>query len=208
MLTLARGHGLHLRPYQSKTWICIFFQGLLYVIIATLSPQTEMPTILEEASSVVPPVTTAQEVREASASPQEMRCSTQVCMVRLPSCKGLRRQLSIPAPSGLHLGLGSDGGSLLASYHRHIVSRLMQIAQQEEESRADDEGLQMVLRRLKALEQENDGPERRELLRRRKKQLKEVLSQHKDGSQLPALQKRFEQEVQWASSPLCSGFTD
>ncbi|CAL5227382.1 g10332 [Coccomyxa viridis] len=69
-----------------------------------------------------------------------------------------------------------------------------QAAQQEGECKADDEGLQMVLNRLKALEQENDGPERRELLRRRKKQLKEILSQHKEGSQLPALQKRFEQE--------------
>lgn len=97
------------------------------------------------------------------------------------------------------------GHSLLASYHRSCP-RLMQIAQQEEESKADDEGLQMVLKRLKALEQENDGPERRELLRRRKKQLKEILSQHKEGSQLPALQKRFEQEVQWPAYPLCSGF--
>ena len=87
--------------------------------------------------------------------------------------------------------------------------RFMQAAQQEEESKADDEALQMVLKRLKALEQENDGPERRELLRRRKKQLKEVLSHHKGDcaqAQLPALQKRFEQEVRWMELSDCPGF--
>ena len=71
-------------------------------------------------------------------------------------------------------------------------------ALQVEERSADEEGLQLVLNRLKALEQENDGPERRELLKRRKKQLKDILSQHKDGSgrgQHQALLKRVEQEV-------------
>jgi len=68
---------------------------------------------------------------------------------------------------------------------------------QGEEKKADDEALQMVLKRLKILEQENDGPERRELLKKRKKQLKELLSQRQDDfpqNQL-ALQKRFEHEV-------------
>lgn len=106
----------------------------------------------------------------------------------------------------LHLGLRSDG-AFSACFTSQMLPRFMQAAQQEGECKADDEGLQMVLNRLKALEQENDGPERRELLRRRKKQLKEILSQHKEGSQLPALQKRFEQEVQWPSFPVCSGFT-
>ena len=72
------------------------------------------------------------------------------------------------------------------------------MALQAEERSADEEGLQLVLNRLKALEQENDGPERRELLKRRKKQLKDILSQHKDYSgrgQPQALLKRFEQEV-------------
>ena len=74
----------------------------------------------------------------------------------------------------------------------------MQAASQGEESNADDDALQMVLKRLQALEQENDGSERREVLRRRKKHLKEILSQHKGGSaqdQLHAIQKSFEQEV-------------
>ena len=56
----------------------------------------------------------------------------------------------------------------------------------------------MVLRRLKALEQENDGPERREHFKKRKKQLKDTLFQQKDipaQEQLPWWQKRFEQEV-------------
>ena len=38
----------------------------------------EMPTVLEEASSVLPPVTTAQEVREASSSPQDAHIINQV----------------------------------------------------------------------------------------------------------------------------------
>ena len=46
-----------------------------------------MPTVLEEASSVDPPVTTAQEVREASVSPQDMRSSNQVCMVGHSKCE-------------------------------------------------------------------------------------------------------------------------
>ena len=74
----------------------------------------------------------------------------------------------------------------------------MQAASQGEESKADDGALQMVLKRLEALEQENDGPERREVLSRRKKHFKEILSQHKGGcaqDQLQAIQKRFEQEV-------------
>lgn len=67
----------------------------------------------------------------------------------------------------------------------------------------------MVLKRLKALEQENDGPERRELLRRRKRQLKEILSHHKGDctqAQLSALQKRFEQEVHWVLLSVRPGF--
>ena len=67
---------------------------------------------------------------------------------------------------------------------------------QAEERSAGEEALQLVLNRLKALEQENDGPERRELLKRRKKQLKDIMSQHKDShGQSQALLKRFEQEV-------------
>ena len=71
------------------------------------------------------------------------------------------------------------------------------MALQAEDRRADEEGLQLVLNRLKALEQENDGPERRELLKRRKKQLKDIISQHKGSGwgQSQALLKRFEQEV-------------
>ena len=57
----------------------------------------------------------------------------------------------------------------------------------------------MVLRRLKALEQEdNNGPERRELFKKRKKHLRDILCQQKDilaQEQLPWWQKRFEQEV-------------
>ena len=78
-------------------------------------------------------------------------------------------------------------------------THLCGMALQAEDRSADEEGLQLVLNRLKALEQENDGPERRELLKRRKKQLKDILSQHKDSSgrgQPQALLKRFEQEVE------------
>ena len=39
-----------------------------------------MPTVLEEASSVLPPVTTAQEVREGSSSPQDAQSINQVRM--------------------------------------------------------------------------------------------------------------------------------
>ena len=161
----------------------------------------EMPTVLEEASSVLPPVTTAQEVREGSSSPQDAQtinqvrmhlklvpawldgsCSIQsfLCLCSNTSCQGYFEGILCTADMGVNL-----------THHCSIAS-------QAEERSADEEGLQLVLNRLKALEQENDGPERRELLKRRKKQLKDILSQLKDSSgrgQPQALLKRFEQEV-------------
>ena len=165
-----------------------------------------MPTVLEEASSVLPPVTTAQEVREGSSSPQDAQSINQVRMhFRL-------------VPSWLD---GSCSISLLLpvqqcffqEYFEEILrsadidvkpTHHCDTALQAEERSADEEGLQLVLNRLKALEQENDGPERRELLKRRKKQLKDILSQHKDSSgrgQPQALLKRFEQEVKHCCGP-------
>ena len=179
----------------------------LSIIGAVLLGHPEMPTVLEEASSVVPPVTTAQEVREASISPHDMSNSNQVCRDGLLISETATSKLYRACYFWFfHLRRRSDMASLLALHHGK-GSAFMQGAHLEEGSKADDEALQMVLKRLKALEQENDGPERRELLRKRKKQLKEILSHHKDGcaqAQLPVLQKRFEQEVQWASNPPCT----
>lgn len=146
---------------------------------------------------MIPPVTTAQEVREASSPPQDSSVLNQVgASGNLEMYKAVHRtHVGIMSESVL-LGPYTQGGVAMPASAPCIIRG--QLQWQVPETSADDEALQLVLKRLKALEQENEVPERRELLRRRKKQLREILIQHRDSpasSQLLALQGRFEQEV-------------